>query len=378
MSHVDEGTLHAYLDGELERVQPGATATLEGHVAGCEECRARLEEARRLRERASRILEQAGSPPVDVPPFDVVLRRARGARSAPGAAGPGHRRPFLPLAWAASIALALLGGWWAHDMARRTPPATVLFEAAVEAAGDVAPQPGAAAPPATAGQDAPASAPPAAPSLPAQRRPAQRATGSDEVAVQDRLAEPAARSVAASRTAAPAVGAVQGERVEAFIAPQTAAAPDARRGEAPRIAGGVDVAAPLVAADVSVAGADAWTPVDRAEAERRLGGKLILVEGLDVASIEAADSAGAPRVRVRQPLGAGVFLELVQQRAVAEKTAAAAGRAAAPSAPRQDTLAGRPPEAVPESLVVERDGFTVTLRAIVSTDSLRALAGRLR
>jgi hypothetical protein len=283
MSHVDEGTLHAYLDGELEGIQPGATATLEAHLAGCEECRARLEDARRVRERASRILEQAGAPPVDVPPFDVVLRRARGAHSAPGAAGPGRRRPFLPLAWAASIALALLGGWWAHDMARRTPPATVLFEAAVQAA-DAAAQPE-AAPPATGGQDAPASAAPVAPPTPAQLRPGQRATGSEEVAATpSRLAERGAPSVAAPRTAARALDAVAGERVQAFGAAQAAA--DARRGEAARAPGGADAAAALVAADAAVAGA--WTPVDRAEAERRLGGKLILVEGLDVASIEAA------------------------------------------------------------------------------------------
>src|SRR4030088_1481885 len=41
MSHVDEGTLHAYLDGEL----PSAERTaLEAHLADCSTCRANLTE----------------------------------------------------------------------------------------------------------------------------------------------------------------------------------------------------------------------------------------------------------------------------------------------------------------------------------------------
>ena len=40
MSHVDDGTLHAYLDGELTPVE---RARLEGHVAECAACRNRLD-----------------------------------------------------------------------------------------------------------------------------------------------------------------------------------------------------------------------------------------------------------------------------------------------------------------------------------------------
>src|SRR5437879_7810887 len=36
MSHVDEGTLHAYLDGELPSAE---RATLEAHLEGCATCR---------------------------------------------------------------------------------------------------------------------------------------------------------------------------------------------------------------------------------------------------------------------------------------------------------------------------------------------------
>ena len=41
MSHVDEGTLHAYLDGELPSVERTA---LEAHLADCATCRANLAE----------------------------------------------------------------------------------------------------------------------------------------------------------------------------------------------------------------------------------------------------------------------------------------------------------------------------------------------
>ena len=57
MSHVDEGTLHAYLDGELPSTE---RAALEAHLAQCASCRATLTEERALLERASALLGSAG------------------------------------------------------------------------------------------------------------------------------------------------------------------------------------------------------------------------------------------------------------------------------------------------------------------------------
>ena len=53
MSHVDEGTLHAYLDGELAPVERERVDT---HLKGCPACQARLAEERAILERASRLL----------------------------------------------------------------------------------------------------------------------------------------------------------------------------------------------------------------------------------------------------------------------------------------------------------------------------------
>lgn len=107
MSHADEGTLHAYLDGEL----PGAErAQLESHLAGCTACRDRLTEERGLIERADRLLTLAELP------------TGHTHRPAPGPMLTVRRRPrfVVPAAWAASIALAFVSGW----LLRPTPQAT--------------------------------------------------------------------------------------------------------------------------------------------------------------------------------------------------------------------------------------------------------------
>ncbi len=107
MSHVDEGTLHAYLDGELSGAE---RAQLEAHLAECAPCRDRLAEERGLIERADRLLTLAELP------------AGHTHRPAPAPVQSQRRRPrfAVPGAWAASIALAFLTGW----LLRPTPKAT--------------------------------------------------------------------------------------------------------------------------------------------------------------------------------------------------------------------------------------------------------------
>ncbi|MGD8318866.1 MAG: zf-HC2 domain-containing protein [Gemmatimonadota bacterium] len=111
MSHVDEGTLHAYLDGALDAVLPAdEAARVRRHLELCDECAARLEEERALRAEASHILGRAAPETRDLPPFEALLARA--------AAEPGESGPRVPkgrrlqrLAWAASVVLAVGAGW---------------------------------------------------------------------------------------------------------------------------------------------------------------------------------------------------------------------------------------------------------------------------
>jgi len=95
MSHVDDGTLHAYLDGELS---PPEAQGVEAHLAQCPGCRGRLEEERALITRAGELLALAAPPDRELPPFRA------------GDAKPPTRlwwQVRLGLAWAATVAIAL-------------------------------------------------------------------------------------------------------------------------------------------------------------------------------------------------------------------------------------------------------------------------------
>ncbi|HYT04521.1 MAG TPA: zf-HC2 domain-containing protein [Gemmatimonadales bacterium] len=95
MSHVDDGRLHAYLDGALS---PAERQDVEAHLTQCPACRRRLEAERALIARADELLGFAAPPARDLPPFQA-----------------GDPRPparlwwqvRLPLAWAATVALAV-------------------------------------------------------------------------------------------------------------------------------------------------------------------------------------------------------------------------------------------------------------------------------
>jgi anti-sigma factor RsiW len=123
MSHVDDGALHAYLDGELP---PSERARLETHVAECPACRTRLAEERALVERASQLLGLAQPAERPAPPMHQ-LRRPRFMW-----------RLRVPLAWAASVVLAVGLGYYLGGTdyappqpetgAPQVPPPTVARE----------------------------------------------------------------------------------------------------------------------------------------------------------------------------------------------------------------------------------------------------------
>jgi len=112
MSHVDEGTLHAYLDGELPSDERTA---LEAHLGQCAICRQTLAEQRALLERASALLGSTRPVERPAPPFEQ-LRRAPQRSS-------WHVR--MPFAWAASIAVALGIGYLFRSPEQLTPNAAL-------------------------------------------------------------------------------------------------------------------------------------------------------------------------------------------------------------------------------------------------------------
>jgi anti-sigma factor RsiW len=113
MPHVDEGTLHAYLDGELPSSE---RAAVEAHLAECATCRATLAEEWALLERASALLGSARPVERPAPPFEQIRRSPK-------------RSPWrvrTPFAWAASIMVALGLGYYlrnpGNDASSFAPP----------------------------------------------------------------------------------------------------------------------------------------------------------------------------------------------------------------------------------------------------------------
>src|SRR5262245_41003526 len=82
MQHLDEGTIHAWLDGGRA---PGRAGRRAGNGGGCEECRALVVEARGLLAGASRIVSA-----LDAGPAGVIPQAQRGPTSS--------RRPWYRFA----------------------------------------------------------------------------------------------------------------------------------------------------------------------------------------------------------------------------------------------------------------------------------------
>ena len=124
MQHLDEGTLHAWLDGDRSGVSAELRLKIEQHVGECEECAARIRDAEKLARRAGAILSSVEPADSELPPFSEVMRRAGMSVPAPAP----HRviRRWIPVAWAASVAGAIGLGWWTNDLVR-VP--TVAFQA---------------------------------------------------------------------------------------------------------------------------------------------------------------------------------------------------------------------------------------------------------
>ena len=109
MQHLDEGTIHTWLDGALS---PEEAASAEAHVASCARCADAVAEARGLIAASSRIL--------------TALDHVPSVRVSPGR----HRAPPSLTTWlvrekiAAVMTLVVAGGALALVLARNTPEAT--------------------------------------------------------------------------------------------------------------------------------------------------------------------------------------------------------------------------------------------------------------
>ena len=310
MSHLDEGTIHALLDGEVPSTE---LAPIQAHLERCEACKAKLAEERELLAVSDRLI-------------GAVQLAPRTESAAVHPVRPSTRPPvhLRQLAWAATVVLAAgLGYAMGGSMSARPSADMALRE--VEAAlpvADSASRTGFAAGTAARSEvarDQRVAAPPAAP----PERRAAAGTRADEAtrdAGQDRLAasrpEEKSRALADSAGAQPKLQAETSSLRQQVVAgaanappPAAVAAPAAQSTSRTRaLTGNIRLEEAVV---TGVSGPA--VPIEFIEAVRLMGGTLRLVEGLVPHRLEQQGTA----VRVVYRTGFGELVlsqELVDGR----------------------------------------------------------------
>ncbi|MFH1763979.1 MAG: hypothetical protein ABIF09_07300 [Gemmatimonadota bacterium] len=129
MRHVTDGELHAFLDGALDLLPENRGEEVRDHLSVCPVCSERLQDEEALRTQAENILGDPDFGGVALPTFEELRERAEAPGSIPTrlAGEPEamihYRGPIrgLPLAWAATIILALGVGWMGGQVSRSLP-----------------------------------------------------------------------------------------------------------------------------------------------------------------------------------------------------------------------------------------------------------------
>lgn len=397
MSHIDEGPLHAYLDGETAGAERSG---LEQHLEGCPECRSRLEEARVLRERSAGILSGSGPATVTPPPFEQVVARARAVEA--------RQRVFrlnrlTALGWAATIVLAVGVGWIARGtLGLGEPPRQERDVAVVDSAaprmaeriGEPKPSAGAVG---RALQQEPALESDAE-SRRMQRRdePAPAGAAKSEVAPAGRaegeLAEAQvgearaklseaeverqpAPGVAALATPPPSQARARGAHAQADSVEW---AQDERK--AGQAAAAEDTFAALRQVDldalIGTAGAGAaWREADEETARDLLGGPATRLPNAAVVAYLVPSEEDQRAVQVVQRLATGDVVVLMQQPVAAVSTGKRVVEPAEERPARDELMAMNEPAsgAALASVSVRRGDYVLTLRGRLPTDSLLAL-----
>jgi hypothetical protein len=213
-SHLDDGTIHELLDGEIPSSQ---LPPLQAHIVGCAECRARLAAAREMVDFTDGLVELLDEPPIAAPaPMTITPLPSRAAT-----------RPWIrQLAWAASIAIAVGAGWYARGDVQQVLPAPTASVPPTSASEDAA-QPATFAP-----ANPPAiAATPARSALPPAMEPATKpsvAGSSEQRTTIDDLTDRGRAEAAREQAAPPAV--VAENSAKQTEAPRLALRPGAAQG----------------------------------------------------------------------------------------------------------------------------------------------------
>jgi hypothetical protein len=437
MSHVDEGLIHAWLDGAFAPDDP-EFARIEAHLAECEACRNALEIERRIRERAADVLGAAAPDAVRVEPFQRILdaRRSRewtgsgsrvgsggsgvGTGSEPdvgsggGEAGQGERgrpgRGFrMPMALAATLVLAIGATFFARQMMRGTvtAPSVEMTEAEMmEAVGEQDAAASGAAPSAASPPSPGAAAPEQSEPAFAERRVAAPPPSRDEVAAAD-IVPPSVTTRAQVGTTA-----VVERSAEAQAAPPVANEQPVRSQEEtrrldslmrnfpdsalrleevvvtglarPRLAQIADADAAIAVDRLGDAGGTVvWTLADPDTVAARLGMRPLGLAGFEADSVQLGLVGGAAVARTVYTVE-GQPVELLQwatgslNAEAVERRQSRERQAAAGEGVRADVADVAAKAVAPVAPAAFRlDGLDFILRGGVSADSLAALAARV-
>lgn len=412
MRHVDDGTIHAWLDGQV--TDRAEAAWIDEHLRWCGACAARVAEERGLLEQAHALLATA-APAVEAPEFSEVAgaaerRRVDEEAGSKGAASWNQRR-LLQLGWAASVLLAAAIGWMARDVALGPDVTRVALETPAPPRSSASPRQESPAPGPSAadgtnapvgiaaqpGQLARVAAPDTrteaagadAAQAPREREPEvpppPRAETREFARQLDSLpqagdapADTAARAPAAPAAvpvevppppadapAAPAAAEPAREAVASAPAPPASPASQPARQQPPVSAQGAAAGFRAPALPVSAA-ASTWLPLPRTEAAARSGMALYGLEGMTptVTTIRPDNAA----VRTVYRLQSGATVELFQERAASPSSTAQQG------SPAQAIL----PATSPRTWSEIRDGVRLLLQTQSPTEDVNAIAARLR
>jgi hypothetical protein len=341
MPHVDDGTLHALLDGALRAEDPARADSVEAHLDSCPDCRTLRDQAAALRAGATGIL--AALEPDARPDFQEVLARAghgvaaaaAGVRAGAGSpeaspalagGGAGHlrgqARATRAMAWAATVVLALGTGYLIRDLVEPDAGFVAVQERsaadAVHVEPSTPPTPPAAPTPAAAAEVVPPAVAPTAGAPPGAVRaaPAPTAAAPPTVARAEAEVLAAAEPDVALEEIMVAAPAMAREPVLTRPAPGRQDAPavvarqmveDAADRPAIRLRGATAVTA-------GTAGTD-WSAITDADALALMDGPLYVLPGAVVDSIFARGQGHTAEVRSLQRLDGVVLLTVTQRRA---------------------------------------------------------------
>lgn len=365
MPHLDEGHIHAMLDGELTSTDREAA---EQHLRACAECQQLLAEARSLFAEADRLVETLVPPATGQPARKLSTVRSR-------------RKNYQWLAWAATVVIAVGLGYYGSALRDRTQVAA-SGDAALkqERLRDTAPAIAGATPPADAASSLEQkSETRRAPDL-AKSAPGAKAAEAPAPITANKLAQ-GDSSRSGQRADALDESAEEGqmlrdkERNEKDAKAQ--AEPPGRLVEAPMLKPKV------LNTEISTG----FRASSLEEAVRVLGGSVLLIDGMTPQMVlvgpGVAFAAGNPdhevvRVVYDDPPGRQLWLDQQRIEQGPEGAARAAGATSKLNLLPGDTLVTPAPDGASSLNWVSQTMFRLGLRGFLPTDSLRALARRVR